>query len=191
MQLHWTPRLVWSQWHLLHAFQFACNVNSAIMFFMQSLRGAVIGKLCSYLACQLKGLKFLACCVLPDNKFYGNCFYWCKYVRDFDDAMSLNSKYQSDRTAKAIVPDRTVWLPKPACVIAAGRLSKALKDAHSKGAKQCARPCCPLLKLLLIKKSIILIPCASTQRKLENERRKSYRLLIPSCWTTDIRLFDF
>jgi len=33
---------------------------------------------------------------------------------------------------KAIVPDRIVWLPKPACVIAAGRLSKALKDAHSK-----------------------------------------------------------
>jgi len=33
---------------------------------------------------------------------------------------------------KATVSDRTVWLPKPACVIAAVRLSKALKDAHSK-----------------------------------------------------------
>ena len=33
---------------------------------------------------------------------------------------------------KATVPDRMVWLPKPACVIAAVRLSKALKDAHSK-----------------------------------------------------------
>jgi len=34
--------------------------------------------------------------------------------------------------SKATVPDRMVWLPKPACVIAAVRLSKALKDAHSK-----------------------------------------------------------
>ena len=33
---------------------------------------------------------------------------------------------------KATVPDRMVWLPKPACVIVAVRLSKALKDAHSK-----------------------------------------------------------
>ena len=33
---------------------------------------------------------------------------------------------------KATVPDRMVWLPKPACVIAAVRLSKALKVAHSK-----------------------------------------------------------
>jgi len=32
----------------------------------------------------------------------------------------------------ATVPDSMVWLPKPACVIAAVRLSKALKDAHSK-----------------------------------------------------------
>jgi len=54
-----------------------------------------------------------------------------------------------------------------------------------------ARPCCPLLNLLLIKKSIILTNWASTQRKLENEQRKSYRNLISSCWTADIRLFDF
>jgi len=33
---------------------------------------------------------------------------------------------------QATVPDRTIWLPKRACVIAAVRLSKALKDAHSK-----------------------------------------------------------
>jgi len=32
---------------------------------------------------------------------------------------------------KATVPDRVVRLPKPACVIAVVRLSKALKDAHS------------------------------------------------------------
>jgi len=46
-----TLHLVWSRWHLLYAFQFAYNVNSAITLFMQSSRGAVIGKFCSYLAC--------------------------------------------------------------------------------------------------------------------------------------------
>ena len=40
-----------SRWHFLHAFQFAWNVNWAIMFIMQSPRGAVTGKFCSYLAC--------------------------------------------------------------------------------------------------------------------------------------------
>ena len=47
---------------------------------------------------------------------------------------------------KATTPDRTVWLPKPACIIAAARLNKALKDTQV--AKQSARPCWPLLKLL-------------------------------------------
>ena len=41
------------------------------------------------------------------------------------------------------------------------------------------------------KNLIILTPCTSTQRKLENEQRKSYRILISSCWPTDMRLFDF
>ena len=68
-------------------------------------------------------MKFLACCVLPDKKLHGNCLYWCKYVRDFDGAMQW---------LKATIPDRSVWLPPPACVIVAMRLSKALKDAHSK-----------------------------------------------------------
>jgi len=39
--------------------------------------------------------------------------------------------------SKATVPDRMVWLPKPACVIAAVRLSKALKDAHSRSQAIC------------------------------------------------------
>ena len=38
-----TLHFVWSRWHLSHGFQFAYNVNSAITFFMQSRRGAVIG----------------------------------------------------------------------------------------------------------------------------------------------------
>jgi len=36
---------------------------------------------------------------------------------------------------KATIPDRRMWLPTPACVIVAARLSKALKDAHSKGSR--------------------------------------------------------
>ena len=46
-----TLHFVRSRWHLLHAFQFACNVILAITFFMQSSRGALTGKFCSYLAC--------------------------------------------------------------------------------------------------------------------------------------------
>ena len=71
-----TLHFVGSRWHLLHALQFAYNVNSAITFFMQSPRSAVTGKFFSYLACSLKGLTFLACCVLPDKKLYRNCLYW-------------------------------------------------------------------------------------------------------------------
>jgi len=38
-------------------FQFAYNVNSAATFFMQSPRGAVIGKFCSYLVCLTQGME--------------------------------------------------------------------------------------------------------------------------------------
>ena len=105
---------------------------------MQSPRGALTGKFCSYLACWLTGVLFLACCVLPDKKPHGNRLYWCKYIRDINGAT---------QSLKATVQDRRVWLPAPACVIVAVRLSKALKDAHGalKGAKQSPRQCGPLL----------------------------------------------
>ena len=64
---------------------------------------------------------FLACCVLPDKKPYGDRRYWRKYVRDINDAM---------QRLKAMVPDQMVWLPTTACVIISVRLSMALKDAH-------------------------------------------------------------
>jgi len=50
-RLAFTLHFVRSQWHLLHPFQFAYNVNSAITFFMQSPRGAVKGKFSNCLAC--------------------------------------------------------------------------------------------------------------------------------------------
>ena len=46
-----TLHFVRSRWHLLHAFQFAYDVISAITFFMQSPRDADIGKFYSYVAC--------------------------------------------------------------------------------------------------------------------------------------------
>ena len=71
---------------------------------------------------------FLACCVLPDKKLYGNHLYWCKYIRDINGAM---------QRLKATVPDRRVWLPAHALAV---RLNNAFK-----GAKQSPRPCGPLL----------------------------------------------
>jgi len=50
----------------------------------------------------------------------------------FTDANMYATSITQRNVLKATVPDRTIRLPKPACVIAAVRLSKALKDAHSK-----------------------------------------------------------
>ena len=87
---------------------------------------------------------------------------------------------------KATVPDRMVWLPKPAWVIAAVHLSKALK-----GDKQSARPCCSLQKLLLIKKvndlnTLHLYP-AQTRKRTKKELPNSYIKLLKYRH----RLFDF
>ena len=49
----------------------------------------------------------------------------------FTDANMYATSMTQHNVLKATVPDRMVWLPKPACVIAAARLSKSL-DAHSK-----------------------------------------------------------
>jgi len=57
-------------------------------------------------------------------KFYGSCF---------SDANMYATSMTQRNVLKATVPDRRIWLPKPPCFIAAVRLSKALKDVHSKG----------------------------------------------------------
>jgi len=80
---------------------------------------------------------------LPYNTIYGNGLYWRKYIRDFDGATQW---------LKVTVPDRWVWLTKPACVIVAMRFSKALRRAI-KGTKQSARPCGLLLLKIALKKS--------------------------------------
>ena len=50
----------------------------------------------------------------------------------FTDANMYATSITQRNVLKATVPDRMVGLAKPACVFAAVRLSKALKDAHSK-----------------------------------------------------------
>jgi len=50
----------------------------------------------------------------------------------FTDANMYATSMAQRNVLKARVPYRMVWLPKLAWVIAAVRLSKALKDAHAK-----------------------------------------------------------
>ena len=50
----------------------------------------------------------------------------------FSDANMYATSMTQRNVLKATVPDRMIWLPKPACIIASVRLSKALKDVHSK-----------------------------------------------------------
>jgi len=85
------------------------------------------------------------------------------------------------------VPDRKVWLPKPACVIVAVRLSKALKDAHSKEPSNLhVLPASktPANQNIYHLNTLHLYPA-------QTRKRTSYQILISSCWTTEIRLFDF
>ena len=56
-----TLHFVRSRWHLLHAFQFACNVISAIKFFMQSPRGALTGKFRQRLVYFCSGPALISC----------------------------------------------------------------------------------------------------------------------------------
>ena len=51
----------------------------------------------------------------------------------FTDANMYATSMAQRNVLKATVPDRRIWLPTPARVIVAVRLSNALKDAHSKG----------------------------------------------------------
>ena len=106
-------------------FQFAYSLNSAITFFVEFPKGAVIGKSCTVvtLLASSRGWSSLRVLFSQTKKLDGSCLYWCKYVCDFDGARQC---------LKETFPDRKVWLPTRACVIFAVRLSKALKHAHSK-----------------------------------------------------------
>jgi len=53
----------------------------------------------------------------------------------FTDANMYATSIAQRNVLKAPVPDRRIWLPTPACVIVAVRLSKALKDAHPKASR--------------------------------------------------------
>ena len=126
-------------------------------------------------------LKFLACCLLPDKNFT---------VIAFSDASMYATSMTQRNVLKATVADRMVWLPTPACVIAAERLSKALKT-HTQMRQAICTSVLPSSKTPVNQKVYHLNTLHLYQRKLENEQRKNYRILISSCWHTDIRFFDF
>jgi len=72
---------------------------------------------------------------------------------------------------KATVPGRMILLPKTACVIADVHLSKA--QTRTQRSQAIRTSVLPASTTPVNKKSIILTPSTSTQRKLENEQRKS------------------
>jgi len=92
---------------------------------MQSRRGAVIGA--NYVATLLvnsRGWSSLRVVFSQTRNFA---------VIAFTDAYMYATSMTQRNVLKATVPDRTARIPKPACVIAAVRLKKALEDAYSKG----------------------------------------------------------
>jgi len=130
-----TLHFVRSRWHLSHAFQFACNVISAITL-CNLLEVLLQANYVVTLLVNSRGWRSLH--VVFSQTRNGNRLYWCNYIRNIDGAT---------QRLKAMVPDRRVWLPALACVIVAVRLNKTFKDAHGApiGAKQSARTCGPLL----------------------------------------------
>jgi len=72
-------------------------------------------------------------------------------------------------------------------------------DGRSKTHFQTSQAICtyvlPASKTLVNQKNISsqhpTPPPSENEQRLENEQRKSYRILISSCWTIDIQLFDF
>ena len=55
----------------------------------------------------------------------------------FSDANMYATSMTQRNVLKATIPDRMVWLPKPACVIIAVRLSKALKTRTQRSQAIC------------------------------------------------------
>jgi len=91
---------------------------------------------------------------------------------------------------KATVPDRGVWLPKLPVLSLLCAWARHLKTRTQRGQ---ATPTSvrPASKTPVNQKICHLNTLHPYQRKLENEQRESYQILLASCWNTDIRLFDF
>ena len=101
-------------------------------------------------------------------------------VTAFTDANMYATSMAPRNVLKATVPDRRIWLPTPACVIVAVRLSKA-QDAHSKASsnphknwkkakedKFCAEKLDAFLKLYKNEGNV------DVRDMLSNSRKKSY-----------------
>ena len=72
----------------------------------------------------------------------------------FADAHMYATSMTQRNVLKATVPDRMVWLPKPACVIAAVRLSKALETSTQRSQAIC-KSVLPASKTLFDQKNIL------------------------------------
>ena len=77
--------------------------------------------------------------------------------------------------SKATVPDRMVWLPKPAGVIAAVRFSKALKDAMCTSVLPASKT--PVNKKIYHLNTLHLHP-AETRKRTKKELPNSYIKLL-------------
>jgi len=94
-------------------------------------------------------VKFFACCVLPDNKFYGNCLYWCKNVRGFDGATQC---FESNCSGSYGLTPYTCRCYQ-CCALERTQKIQAICTSVLSASKTQS------------KKSIILTSCTSTQRK--------------------------
>ena len=94
---------VWLRWHLLYEFQFSYNANPAITFFMQSSRGAVIGKCVVTLLVNSRGWSSLRVVFSQTGNFT---------VIAFTDANMYATSMTQRNVLKARVLDHMVWLPK-------------------------------------------------------------------------------
>jgi len=95
--------------------------------------------------------------------------------------------------SKSTVPDRRVWHPHslhPPVLSLLCAWARQIKTRTQKG--QAIRTYVrPASKTPVNKKIYRLNTLHLYQCKLENEQRKSYRILISSCQTTHVRLLDF
>ena len=112
----------------------------------------------------------------------------------FTDGNMYATSMTQRNVLKATVPDRTVVLPELACVSLLCAWARHLMTRTQRSQEICTS-LLPTSKTPVNQKnlsSLHIAPLPSeNEQRLENEQRKSYRILIPSCWTTDIWLFDF
>jgi len=158
--------------HLLHVFISLYHISNSHSLFLQCWFTA---NFTIFWASHV----MVTCGHNTDKKFYGNCFYWCKHVRDFDDATQC---FQSGGSGSYDLTPQTCLCYR--CCALEQDTRRALK-----GDKQSARPCCPLLKLLLIKKIYHLNTLHLYPAKTNKERVTEFSYQAVQLPTSDCSIF--